>query len=303
MKIQWGLVSPFLTQRDARVLETVSPSVAVEAAERPCDAHTCATCRTMQNAGWFGRRLEAQSKRRKVWSNRCKMCTEKCDVMERDYMSIISAAINTGEVFLQEDLPPVGTEWHGMGNWNLCINNQKFETPQYVTNLTYAGIRPKKKEELGWHGNDGWENAILKSIWRRVNGEEACEPEVSMCWSVSMRFNVREDDDGELTITKEEWEPALVWLKAIRAKFAQAHTSPRCQEKLWFYAVYKGNSGWNNDVIKMCMHITQSAHVDKLNKHRQRWFQHNKAQHGIPSVWTIHDSWVAAISGAEEELN
>ena len=74
--VQWG---PFLTQRDARVLETVSPSVAVEAAERPCDAHTCATCRTMQNAGWFGQRKEAESNRRKVWSNRCKMCTEKCD--------------------------------------------------------------------------------------------------------------------------------------------------------------------------------------------------------------------------------
>ena len=89
-------------------------------------------------------------------------------------MSIISAAINTGAVFLQEDLPRVGTAWHGMGKWNLCINEPKFETPQYVTRLTYAGDVPGHGEELGWHGNDGWKNAILKSIWRRVNGEEAC---------------------------------------------------------------------------------------------------------------------------------
>ena len=72
---------------------------------------------------------------------------------------------------------------------------------------------------------------------------------------------------------------------------------------LWFYAVYEGSSGWNNDVIKMCMHITQSTHVEKLDKHWQR-FQHNIThKDGIPSKWYSHDSWVAAISRAEEKLN
>ena len=173
---QWGRIGSFLPQEDARRLETVSQTVGLEAARQDCNAHTCATCATLSETGWFKEGLP--STRRTVWSKTCERCGEKCGVIKGDYLSIISAAIETGTVFLLQDLPP-----YRRGTANLCINDQKFRVPQYVKFLKLGVVPDLTTEALGWHGDDGWEKETLKSIWGRVNNRR---PLISMCWSLSV---------------------------------------------------------------------------------------------------------------------
>jgi hypothetical protein len=289
---QWGRIGSFLPQEDARRLETVSQTLGSEAPRQDCNAHTCATCATLSDAGWFGDIKDGlPSTRRTVWSKTCERCEKQCGIIQGDYLSIISAAIETGTVFLLQDLPP-----YRRGTANLCINDQKFRVPQYVKFLKLGVVPDLTTEALGWHGDDGWEEVTLKSIWERVNNRR---PLVSMCWSLSVLLNTVVSDFlnpkySYLTVTKTEWEPALVWLRAILTQFA-AYTAPRFQEKVWFYAVYRGNRPtWNNNYIEMCMHISKSTNVDDLHEEWKE-FERKITYKYIPSQWHPQDSWVAAM--------
>jgi hypothetical protein len=292
---QWALINSHCSQKDARELETVSQTVAVKAPMQDCDAHTCATCVTLREAGWFeARDIKGQpSKRRTCWSKTCKSCETQCAVIEEEYLSIISAAIETGAVFLRAaSLPP-----YRRGGAKLCINDQKFKVPQYVK--FFPGVVPDQTEALGWHGVDGWREAILKSIWGHVDKRR---PLISMCWSLSILLEPCEvfgdlcNRDSYLTVTKTEWEPALVWLRAIQRQFANTNTAPGFQEKVWFYAVYKGNNATcNHNYIEMCMHISKSTNVDDLHAEWNEFEGEITHKGGIPSKWHPQDSWVAAI--------